>query len=98
MPQYLRVLLPWIYEQPVCYEFGAIKVPTVLFVGNQDKTIVGKALLSPGVQAQHGQYKLLGPATAKKIPNSKLIAFDDCGHIPHIEVPDKFLPALLNNL
>jgi pimeloyl-ACP methyl ester carboxylesterase len=87
-----------IYEQPVCYEFGAIKVPTVLFIGNQDKTIVGKALLSPEVQAQHGQYKLLGTATAKKIPNCKLIAFDDCGHIPHIEIPAQFLAALLNNL
>lgn len=87
-----------IYEQPMCYEFGAIKVPTVLFIGNQDKTIVGKGLLSPEAKAEHGQYKLLGPATANKIPNSKLVTFDNCGHIPHVEITDKFLPALLSNL
>ncbi|QHS54552.1 alpha/beta hydrolase [Mucilaginibacter sp. 14171R-50] len=83
-----------IYEQPVCYEFGLIKVPTVLFIGKEDKTIVGKALLSDEEKTKHGQYRLLGPQTAKKIPNCKLIEFDNCGHIPHIEVPDKFLKAL----
>lgn len=87
-----------IYEQPVCYEFSRIKVPTVLFIGKQDNTIVGKALLSPEQQAQHGQYDLLGPETAKKIPGCKLIEFDDCKHIPHIEVKDQFLTALFQNL
>ena len=57
-----------IYEQPVCYEFADIKVPTLLFIGKDDNTIVGKALLSPEQQAQHGQYSKLGPETAQKIP------------------------------
>ncbi|MES2810593.1 MAG: alpha/beta hydrolase [Bacteroidota bacterium] len=87
-----------IYEQPVYYEFGLLKVPTVLFVGNQDKTIIGKALLSPQAKATHGQYQLLGPATAKRIPNCKLIAFDNCGHIPHVEIADRFLGELVKNL
>jgi pimeloyl-ACP methyl ester carboxylesterase len=87
-----------IYEQPVCYEFGLIKVPTVLFTGKEDKTIVGKALLSDEEKAKHGQYKILGPETAKKIPGCKLIEFDNCGHIPHIEVADKFLKALVENI
>lgn len=87
-----------IYEQPVCYEFGLLKVPTVLFIGKEDKTIVGKALLSEEEKAKHGQYKVLGPETAKKIPGCKLIEFDNCGHIPHIEVTDKFLKALLENV
>jgi len=87
-----------IYEQPVCYEFGLIKVPTVLFTGKEDKTIVGKGLLSDEEKAKHGQYKILGPETAKKIPGCKLIEFDNCGHIPHIEVADKFLKALVENI
>jgi pimeloyl-ACP methyl ester carboxylesterase len=87
-----------IYEQPVCYEFGQIKAPTVLFIGKEDKTIVGKALLKPEEQARHGQYKILGPETAKKIKGCKLIEFDNCGHIPHIEVPEQFLKALADNL
>jgi len=87
-----------IYEQPVCYEFSLIKVPTVLFTGKEDKTIVGKALLSDDEKAKHGQYKILGPETAKKIHDCKLIEFENCGHIPHVEVPDKFLKSLAENL
>jgi pimeloyl-ACP methyl ester carboxylesterase len=87
-----------IYEQPVCYEFDKIKVPAVLFIGKQDKTIVGKALLTDEEKSRHGQYIILGPETAKKIPGCKLIEFDNCGHIPHIEVKDQFLAALLENI
>ena len=100
-PRYAKVAaltMEMIYEQPVCYEFNLIKVPTVLFIGKQDKTIVGKALLKPKVQAQHGQYAILGPQTAQTIPGCKLIEFDHCGHIPHWEVPEQFLKALVENL
>lgn len=87
-----------IYEQPVVYEFYNVRVPTVLFIGKEDKTIVGKALLSPDQQAIYGQYKLLGKQTAAKIPGAKLIEFDACGHIPHIEIPAEFNVALLGSL
>ncbi|RVU01340.1 alpha/beta hydrolase [Mucilaginibacter limnophilus] len=100
-PRYAKVAAltyEMIYEQPVCYEFGLLKVPAVLFIGMDDNTIVGKALLSPQEQAKHGQYKLLAPAAAKKIPNGKLIPFEGVKHIPHIEAPDKFLKALLENM
>ncbi|AMR30824.1 alpha/beta hydrolase [Mucilaginibacter sp. PAMC 26640] len=87
-----------IYEQPVCYEFGLLKMPTVLFIGKEDKTIVGKSLLNDVEKAKHGQYKILGRQTAKQIPECKLVEFENCGHIPHIEVPDQFLAALFKNL
>jgi pimeloyl-ACP methyl ester carboxylesterase len=87
-----------IYEQPVVYEFYNIRVPTVLFIGKEDKTVIGKALLSPDQQAIYGQYKLLGKQTAAKIPGAKIIEFDGCGHIPHIEVPTEFTVALLGSL
>lgn len=87
-----------IYEQPVVYEFYHIKVPTVLFIGKEDKTIVGKALLTPDQQAIYGQYRLLGKQTAAKIPGAKIIEFDACGHIPHIEIPTEFTIALLGSL
>jgi len=87
-----------IYEQPVVYEFPNLKVPVVLFVGLEDKTIVGKGLLSPDQQAVHGQYKILGKQTAAKIPGAKLIEFANCGHIPHLEVPAEFMVALLGSL
>ncbi len=87
-----------IYEQPVVHEFINIRVPTVLFIGKEDKTIVGKGLLSPDQQALYGRYRLLGKQTAAKIPGAKLIEFDGCGHIPHIEIPTEFAVALLGSL
>lgn len=87
-----------IYEQPVVHEFINVRVPTVLFIGKQDKTIVGKGLLSPDQQVLYGQYKFLGKQTAAKIPGAKIIEFDGCGHIPHIEIPTEFIVALLGSL
>ena len=87
-----------IYEQPVVYEFANLRVPTVLFIGKADKTIVGKGLLTPDQQALHGLYRFLGKQTADKIPKAKLVEFEGCGHIPHLEVPTEFLVALLGSL
>lgn len=87
-----------IYEQPVVHEFINIRVPTVLFIGKEDKTIVGKGLLSPDQQALHGQYRFLGKQTAAKIPGAKIVEFEGCGHIPHVEIPTEFNVALLGSL
>jgi pimeloyl-ACP methyl ester carboxylesterase len=100
-PRYAKVAamtFTMIYEQPVVYEFSNLKVPVVLFIGKQDKTIVGKGLLSPAQQALHGQYNVLGKQTAAKIPGAKLVEFSDCGHIPHLEVSTEFMVALLGSL
>ncbi|RYE34721.1 MAG: alpha/beta hydrolase [Sphingobacteriaceae bacterium] len=100
-PRYAKVAAltyQMIYEQPVCYEFGLIKTPTLLFIGRSDRTIVGKGFISDAEKATHGQYQILGKETAKKIANCKLIEFDDVGHIPHIQIPAKFLAALLENI
>lgn len=87
-----------IYEQPVYYEFQNLRVPTVLFIGKQDKTIVGRNLLSPAQQTLHGQYRFLGKQTAARIPGAKLVEFDGCGHIPHVEITTEFMVALIGSL
>lgn len=87
-----------IYEQPVVYEFANLKVPVVLFIGKEDKTVVGKALLSKEEQARHGQYRVLGKEAAARIPQCRLIEFEGVGHIPHIQVPAQFIKSLLENL
>jgi pimeloyl-ACP methyl ester carboxylesterase len=87
-----------IYEQPVVSEFHNIKVPTVIFIGREDKTIVGKGLLSKEEQEKHGLYKFLGKETAAKITNAKLVEFEGVGHIPHVQIPAEFMKALLENL
>lgn len=87
-----------IYEQPVVHEFPLLKIPVLLLIGTQDKTIVGKGRLSAEDQKKYGQYMLLGKQTLAKIPGAKLIEFTGSGHIPHLEIPDVFMKALLDNI
>jgi pimeloyl-ACP methyl ester carboxylesterase len=100
-PRYAKVAamtFTMIFEQPVVYEFSLLKVPTVLFIGTADKTIVGKGALSKEEQQKYGQYSVLGKTTAAKIKGSKLIEFANVGHIPHLQVPAVFLKALIDNV
>jgi pimeloyl-ACP methyl ester carboxylesterase len=79
-----------IYEQPVCYEFHRLRVPAMLIVGSEDRTVVGKAMLSKEEQAKWGNYPELGKKTAAAIPGAQLKVLPGIGHIPHIQDFDAF--------
>ncbi|MBC7901788.1 MAG: alpha/beta hydrolase [Gemmatimonadaceae bacterium] len=74
-----------IYEQPVFYEFDSLTLKTLLIIGQEDRTIIGKAKLSQVLQKKYGQYPSLGKALNRKIRNSTLIELPGVGHIPHIQ-------------
>jgi pimeloyl-ACP methyl ester carboxylesterase len=84
-----------IFTQPVVYEFPDISVPTLLIIGTRDRTALGKPLVSDEVRKTMGLYNELGRLTQKKIPNAQLVELADVGHLPHIEVFDKFIKPLL---
>jgi pimeloyl-ACP methyl ester carboxylesterase len=88
-----------IFCQPVVYEFGNITVPTLLMIGEKDNTAIGKNRASavPSVQGL-GNYKELGPATARAIKGSVLVTFPQDGHAPQIQDPERFNAALVSNL
>jgi len=83
-----------IYNQPVCYEFKNIKVPTLLIIGTRDRTAIGKDRAPKELQPKMGQYQELGKKTQQQIVGSKLVEIENVGHLPHIEVYDKFWNAL----
>ena len=87
-----------IYEQPVCHEFADIKAKTLLVIGQSDRTVVGKARAKKELLPRVGQYPELGRKTAKLIPGAKLVEIANVGHIPHMEMKDRFHEALLNFL
>lgn len=63
-----------IYQQPVSHEFGQISMPTLLIIGQADRTVVGKALIKdPKTLARMGQYPALGRRTAAQIKSAKLV-------------------------
>ena len=85
-----------IYEQPVVYEFKNLRVPTLLIIGQEDRTVVGKNRLPKDAQNKYGQYPELGKKLNQEIPGSKLIELENVGHIPHIQTLDKFINAVLD--
>lgn len=84
-----------IYEQPVCYEWDRIQAPTLLIVGQEDRTVVGKALLNDEDKKRYGQYPALGEKTKQLIPNCVLLQLPGMGHIPHVQDLPQFKDILL---
>lgn len=85
-----------IYNQPVCYEFKNIKVPTLLIIGTRDRTAIGKDRAPKELQPKMGQYQELGKKTQREIAGSQLVELENVGHLPHIEVYPKFFEVLYN--
>jgi pimeloyl-ACP methyl ester carboxylesterase len=87
-----------IYQQPVRHEFGLINVSTLLVIGQEDRTVVGRNFVPEEVARTLGNYPQLGKDAARDIPGSKLVELRRVGHIPHLEVPELFHQALMDFL
>ncbi|MEK7950972.1 alpha/beta hydrolase [Luteolibacter sp. Y139] len=87
-----------VMTQPVLYEFPDVKVPTLLIIGERDRTAIGKNLVSKEVAATMGQYQELGKAAAAAIPGARLVALPGIGHAPQAEAFEDYLGALLDFL
>ena len=85
-----------IYTQPVLYEFGDLRMPVLLVIGDKDTTAIGKAAAPPAVRATLGNYPKLGKEAASRIPHVRLVEFPDLGHSPRIQAPEIFHKALLD--
>ncbi len=76
-----------IYTQPVVHQLPDVKVPTLLVIGQEDRTSLGSG---PNL----GQYPELGKKAAEAIPDATLVELDGIGHLPHLEATDHFHQAL----
>ncbi len=84
-----------VFTQPVLYEFPDIRASTTLFVGQRDRTAIGRDLAPPALRERLGDYPELGQRAARAIPYATLVPFDELGHSPHIEAPERFNNVLL---
>jgi pimeloyl-ACP methyl ester carboxylesterase len=83
-----------IYTQPVVYELPQISMPTMLIIGQRDRTAPGKNRVSPEVAKTLGDYPKLGKKAATLIKHSKLFEIKEAGHVPQIEQFDLYKKAL----
>jgi len=82
-----------ICTQPVVYEFPDISIPTLLIIGQRDRTALGKNLVEPEVAATMGRYPELGRKAADAIPDARLVELDNIGHVPQFEAFDTYISA-----
>jgi pimeloyl-ACP methyl ester carboxylesterase len=87
-----------IYTQPVVQDLPRLAVPTLLVIGQADRTTLGRTSLTPEVLATMGRYPELGKRAAGVVRGARLVELDGVGHIPHLEAPDRFHAALLEFL
>jgi pimeloyl-ACP methyl ester carboxylesterase len=83
-----------VFTQPVVHEFGDLKVPTLLVIGQRDRTAVGKAWASPDVKPKLGNYPELGRRAQAAIPGSVLVEIANAGHLPQVERFEPYITAL----
>lgn len=100
-PRYAKVsalTYQMIYEGPILDELPRLTVPTLLAIGQLDHTVFGRRFAPPEVVRPLGNFVQLGKKAQSLIPGAKLVEFDGVGHVPHLEVPDRFHTALLQFL
>src|SRR5271169_4725918 len=82
------------FTQPVLYEFGDLKMPVLLIVGQRDRTALGKAWAPAGVKDRMGNYPELGRKAKAAIPNCSLVEIEGVGHLPQVERFDTYWKAV----
>jgi pimeloyl-ACP methyl ester carboxylesterase len=83
-----------IYEQPVIYENSHLAPPTLLMMGEQDRTAPFSGYASPEVRKTMGHNKQAATDLVRQIPKAKLSLIPNAGHIPHIEQFEAFHQAV----
>jgi pimeloyl-ACP methyl ester carboxylesterase len=100
-PRYAKVsalTYQMVYDQPVKYDLPLIKVPTLLLIGQLDRTVFGRRFAPPESIKSMGNFPVLGKEAAKAIPGARLVELDGVGHVAHLEAPDRFKAAVLDFL
>jgi pimeloyl-ACP methyl ester carboxylesterase len=83
-----------VFTQPVLYEFPDLRMPVLLIIGQRDRTAIGKAWAPPEVKPKLGNYPELGRRAQAAIPNARLVAIENAGHLPQVEAFDQYRSAL----
>ncbi len=85
-----------IYDGPIYNELPQLKVPTLLIIGQSDRTVFGRRFAPPEVVRPMGNFPVLGRAAQQRIPGAVLKEFNGVGHVPHLEQPERFHAVILD--
>ena len=83
-----------IYEEPIRHEYSLLKMPTLLIIGQSDRSVFFRRYASPEVLKPLGNWPALGREAVKNLADGKLVEIAGAGHVSHVEKPDEFEAAL----
>ncbi len=82
------------FEEPIRHEYRFLKMPVLLIIGQEDRSVFFRRYASPEAIKPLGNWPVLGRAAAQDLSDGKLVEIEGAGHIPHIEKPEAFQAAL----
>ncbi|KAK7063974.1 alpha beta hydrolase fold domain-containing protein [Favolaschia claudopus] len=84
-----------VLTQPIAHDFGRVRPPVLLIIGEKDTTAIGKTWAPADVVAKLANFTALAHDVAAQIPNCTLVTFPELGHAPHISNPEMFQAVLV---
>jgi pimeloyl-ACP methyl ester carboxylesterase len=83
-----------VFTQPVLYEFSHVQVPTLLVIGQLDRTAPGRNDVPPEVGETLANFPKLGRDTANAIADCQLVELAGIGHLPQYEAFESWIGPL----
>jgi pimeloyl-ACP methyl ester carboxylesterase len=87
-----------IAAQPTVQDLPKLFMPTLLVIGQKDRTVFGRRFAPPEAVKALGNFPELGKQAAQSIPRAQLVTVEQAGHVPHVEVPDFFNQTVIEFL
>ena len=87
-----------IAAQPTVQDLPGLSMPTLLVIGQKDRTVFGRRFAPPEAVKALGNFPELGKQASQNIPKARLVAIEQAGHVPHVEVPEVFNQAVIEFL
>jgi pimeloyl-ACP methyl ester carboxylesterase len=83
-----------IFDEPIRQEYGLLKMPVLLIIGQSDRSVFFRRYASPEIVKSLGDWPTLGRQAVKDLADGKLVEIADAGHVSHIEKANEFEAAL----
>ncbi len=87
-----------IYREPQRDQYQDIRAPTLLIVGERDKSAPLRHYASPEMAAKMPSIPEAAPGAVRDLRNGSLVTVPNVGHVPHLEAPEAFRTATLGFL
>ena len=92
-PRWVRSYVSSFYAmwgQPVVHELHLVAQPTLIIVGDKDRTATGRGFAPADVRDRMGRFVDMGHKAVERMPHARLEVFAGHGHMIHLEAPERF--------